>query len=100
MILIKNKNKQMGSVWSIPLTPQSEIFFGKHPRQKPEELLKRIILASTKKNDLVLDPFCGSGTTGKVAVEFERKFIGIEIEKDFYKISKKRIEDIIKQKIS
>ena len=97
---IKNKNKQMRSVWSIPLTPQSEKFFGKHPTQKPEELLKRIILASTKKNDLVLDPFCGSGTTGKVAVEFERKFIGIEMEKDFYKISKKRIEDIIKQKIS
>ena len=73
--------------------------FGKHPTQKPEELLRRIILSSTNKGDLILDPFMGSGTTGKVAVEFQRKFIGIEIDKNYFEISKKRIENQNKIKI-
>lgn len=91
---IKNKGKQMRSVWSIPLTPQKEKTFGKHPTQKPEELLRRIILSSSNENNLILDPFMGSGTTGKVAIEFGRKFIGIEKEKDFFEICEKRIENI------
>ena len=94
--IIKNKGTQMRSVWSIPLTPKIEKTFGKHPTQKPEELLRRIILSSTNKGDLILDPFCGSGTTGKVAVEFQRNFIGIEIDKNFCEISKKRIENQLK----
>ena len=93
---IKNKGSQMRSVWSIPLTPQREKIFGKHPTQKPEELLKRIIISSTNKGDLILDPFMGSGTTGKVAIEFQRKFIGIEIDKNYCEISKKRIHSVSK----
>jgi site-specific DNA-methyltransferase (adenine-specific) len=88
---IKKEGKQMRSVWSIPLTPKLEKQFGRHPTQKPKELLRRIILSSTNKGDLILDPFCGSGTTGVVAVENERKFIGIEMEKSYIELSKKRI---------
>ena len=65
---------------------------GKHPTQKPEELIERIILSSTKKNDIVLDMFNGSGTTGVVAVRNNRRYIGIELDKEFYEISRKRID--------
>ncbi len=76
--LISPMGKQMRSVWSIPLTPPSEKIYGKHPTQKTIESLKRIILSSTNKNALILDPFCGSGTTGVVASMFNRKSIGID----------------------
>ncbi|WQC58964.1 site-specific DNA-methyltransferase [Staphylococcus pseudintermedius] len=62
-----NGNKQMKDVWSGPLTPKREKKFGKHPTQKPLYLLERIIEASTKQGDLILDPFLGSGTTGVAA---------------------------------
>ena len=78
--IIKNQGKQMRSAWSIPTTPQREKKFGKHPTQKPIELLKRIILSSTNENDTVLDPFCGSSTTGVVCKLFHRNYIGIELE--------------------
>jgi site-specific DNA-methyltransferase (adenine-specific) len=61
------QNKQMKSIWWIPLTPLREKIHGKHPTQKPIELLKRIISSSTKENAVILDPFNGSGTTGLVA---------------------------------
>ncbi len=64
----KNRGKQMRNVWEISSPPAKEKRFGKHPTQKPVELLNRIILASTKEGDLVLDPFCGSSTTGISAV--------------------------------
>ncbi len=89
---IKNDNKQMRSVWAISLTPQKEKKFGKHPTQKPEALLKRVILSSSNAGDTVLDPFCGSGTTGAVAVEYGRNFVGIDNNSDFLSIAKKRIE--------
>jgi site-specific DNA-methyltransferase (adenine-specific) len=88
---INNKGKQTRSVWSIPLTPKSEKVYGKHPTQKPEELLRRIILASTNEGDLILDPFNGSGTTGAVAKQLKRKYIGIDKEKDYLNLSKRRI---------
>lgn len=84
---IKKPNKQMRSVWEIKTTPLSEKTYGKHPTQKPKELLKRIILASTNKGDLILDPFTGSSTTGLVAVEYGRKFIGIDKEKEYLDLS-------------
>ncbi|WP_238660568.1 DNA-methyltransferase [Staphylococcus felis] len=86
-----NNNKQMKDVWTGPLTPKSEKRFGKHPTQKPLYILERIIESSTKKGDLILDPFLGSGTTGVVAKKLQRKFIGIELEKEFIEIAKKRI---------
>lgn len=91
---IKKPNKQMRSVWEIKTTPQSEKVYGKHPTQKPKELLKRIILASTNKGDLILDPFTGSSTTGLVAVEYGRKFIGIDKEKEYLDLSIQRYKNI------
>ena len=62
-----------------------------HPTQKPEELLRRIILACTKEGDIVLDPFIGSGTTSVVAKELGRNSIGIEKEEKYLNIIKKRL---------
>jgi site-specific DNA-methyltransferase (adenine-specific) len=81
----------MRSVWNIPLTPLKEKGFGKHPTQKPLELMRRIILSSSNKGDLVLDPFLGSGTTGVIARRFGREFIGIEIDKEFCELAVRRI---------
>ena len=89
-----NGGKQMKDVWQIPLVNQKEKKFGKHPTQKPEALLERIILASTKKGDLILDPFNGSGTTGIVSKRLKRNYIGIDIDKNYLDITIKRYEEI------
>ena len=91
---IKHQDKQMRNVWVIPTTSKKEKIFGKHPTQKPIDLLDRIIRASTKEGDVVLDPFMGSGTTGVVAVKNKRQFIGIELEKEYFDLSEKRIKHI------
>ncbi len=91
---IKKPYKQMRSVWAIGTPKAEEKTFGKHPTQKPLELLKRIILASTNKGDLVLDPFAGSSTTGLAATMFGRKFIGIDTEKDYLDLSIKRYKQL------
>jgi len=62
-----------------------------HPTQKPEALLHRILLASTKPGDLVLDPFFGTGTTGAVAKRLKRRFIGIERDPEYVQIARERI---------
>ncbi|MBI5191865.1 MAG: site-specific DNA-methyltransferase [Nitrospirae bacterium] len=90
-----NQGKQMRNVWEISAPLAEEKKFGKHPTQKPVELLKRIILSSTKENDLVLDPFCGSSTTGIAAISLNRKYVGIDLEGDYLQLSKKRIEDAV-----
>lgn len=87
-----NGNKQMKDVWGTSLTKPSEKKCGKHPTQKPIELLEKIILASTDDNDLILDPFNGSGTTGIVANRLGRRYIGIEKEKEYLDITVKRKE--------
>ena len=87
-----NNNKQMKDVWETSLTKPSEKKFGKHPTQKPIELLEKIILASTNENDLILDPFNGSGTTGIVATKLKRRYIGIEKEKEYLDLTIKRKE--------
>lgn len=91
---ISESGKQMRSVWNIPLTPQQEKKSGKHPTQKPIELLKRIILSTTEKGDLVLDPFNGSGTTGFVSKLYNRRYIGIDLEKTYLDLTLKRIKTI------
>lgn len=91
---IKKPNTQMRSVWSIGTPKAIEKKFGKHPTQKPEDLLKRIVLASTNKGDLILDPFTGSSTTGIAAYLFGRKFIGVDTEKKFLDLSIKRFEEL------
>jgi len=83
--------KQTRNVWSIPLTPKSEKWAGAHPTQKPEELLRRIILACTSKGDTILDPFVGSGTTSVVAKKMGRNSIGIEKEEKYIEIIQKRL---------
>lgn len=88
---ISESGKQMRSVWNIPLTPQQEKKLGKHPTQKPLELLKRIILSTTDKGDTVLDPFNGSGTTGVVSNMYSRKYIGIDLDKKYLDLTLKRI---------
>jgi site-specific DNA-methyltransferase (adenine-specific) len=81
----------MRSAWCIPVTPISEKKYGSHPTQKPMELLKRLITAATNQSDTILDPFMGSGTTGVVAKLLKRKFIGIELKKQYVALAKKRI---------
>ncbi len=90
---LKKPQKQMRSVWYIPTTPQSEKQQGKHPTQKPLALLNRILLSSTNENDLVLDPFTGSSTTGIAAHKHDRGFIGIDSNQEFLDISIKRFKN-------
>lgn len=87
-----NKGRQMKSVWPLNAAGREEKIFGKHPTQKPLALLERCVLASTKEKDLILDPFCGSGTTGVAAIRLKRKFVGIELDAQFLALSQKRIQ--------
>ena len=86
-----NNNKQMQSLWSITAPKVEEKIYGKHPTQKPLALLERIILASTKDHDIVLDPFTGSSSTGVAAYRLGRNFIGIDSNKDYLNLSVKRL---------
>jgi site-specific DNA-methyltransferase (adenine-specific) len=94
--IIHKKGKQMRSVWAILTPKKEEKLFGKHPTQKPIELLKRIIASSTKEGDIVLDPFTGSSTTGLAAHLYDRKFIGIDMEKEYLDLSIKRFKQLAK----
>lgn len=81
--IFKKDNKQMRSIWALSTPGKSEKIFGKHPTQKPVALLERIIIASCPKGGLVLDPFCGSGTTGVAALKHGRAFIGIDSKEEY-----------------
>ena len=87
-----NGGKQMKDVWETSLVKPSEKKYGKHPTQKPIEILEKIILASTDEGDLILDPFNGSGTTGIMANKLKRKYIGIEKEKEYLDLTIRRKE--------
>jgi DNA modification methylase len=94
-----NGNKQMTSVWRIGLCLGDERLKGPngkkaHSTQKPEELLKRVILSTTKPGDIVLDPFFGTGTTGAAAKKLNRNFIGIEKEAEYIALAQKRINAV------
>lgn len=84
-----NNGKQMRNLWEI----SAERHKTSHPTEKPEILLERIILIGSKEEDIVLDPFMGSGTTGVVAKQLNRNFIGIEIDNGYFKIAKNRIDN-------
>ena len=88
----KSAGKQMRSVWGIPdgadiwvnaPPAMREKTHGRHPTQKPEALLERVILASSSHGDLVLDPFCGSGTTGVAALRHGRRFVGVDSDRSY-----------------
>jgi len=86
--------KKIDDVWYIPIIKgNSEERLG-YPTQKPEVLLERIIKASSNPGNLVLDPFCGSGTTVAVSARLGRQFIGIDISRMSIKIIEKRLKDI------
>lgn len=89
-----NGGKQMTDVWNLPAIAVWEKSCGKHPTQKPLALLSRIILASTQQGEWVLDPFCGSSTTGIAANLLGRRFLGIDQEQDFVMMSKNRREEL------
>ena len=93
---LKKPGLQMRSVWSMGTPKPEEKKFGKHPTQKPLDLLKRIVLASTNKGDVIIDPFTGSSTTGIAAIMNGRKFVGIDTEKKYLDLSIKRFYDIKK----
>jgi len=93
-----NNNRQMLSLWSIKPPGPEEKKYGKHPTQKPLQLLERIVMASTRPRDIVLDPFSGSGTTGIASFRGNRQYIGIELDEEYLKISIKRFKDEFREK--
>ncbi|MBP5449209.1 MAG: site-specific DNA-methyltransferase [Spirochaetales bacterium] len=94
-----NGGTQMRDVWNLPAIAKWEKSCGKHPTQKPLALLARIILASTKENAWILDPFCGSSTTGIAANLYGRNYLGIDKETEFLEMSRKRRIEINDEKI-
>jgi site-specific DNA-methyltransferase (adenine-specific) len=94
---MKKENTQMRSVWSIPTPKNREKAFGKHPTQKPLDLLVRIIKASTNNGDIILDPFNGGGTTGIAALlAGNRYYIGSEINMKYCELTVKRFLQVEK----
>lgn len=89
-----NGDKQMTDVWHLPAIAPWEKSCGKHPTQKPLALLSRIIMASTEQGEWVLDPFCGSSTTGIAANLLGRRYLGIEQEQEFAAMSRNRREEL------
>ena len=87
----ENGGRQMKTVWRLRAPGASERRFGKHPTQKPLALIERCLRASTHEGDVVLDPFAGSGSTGVAAVKLRRRFIGIEINREFAAVGVKRL---------
>jgi modification methylase len=94
-----NEDIQVRSDWTVALCTGEERLKGRdgrklHPTQKPEALLARVILASSRPGDLILDPFCGTGTTGAVAKRLSRRFIGIEREAAYRTAAGARIAEV------
>lgn len=94
-----NDDLQMRSDWFIPLCTGHERLKDEngqkaHPTQKPEALLHRVISASSKAGDVILDPFFGTGTTGAVAKKLGRHYIGLEREKSYIKVAQQRLDSI------
>src|SRR5215510_9800637 len=92
-----NDELQMRSDWTLPLCTGEERLKDEagakaHPTQKPEALLHRVILASTRPGDIILDPFFGTGTTGAAAKRLGRRYVGIERESAYVRLAKARIE--------
>jgi site-specific DNA-methyltransferase (adenine-specific) len=96
-----NGESQMKDIWTLPAIQKWEKSCGKHPTQKPLSVLTRIILASTKPNAWILDPFTGGSTTGIAANLLGRRFLGIDLEEEYLQLSESRkieIENPVVQK--
>jgi site-specific DNA-methyltransferase (adenine-specific) len=86
------KGKYATNVWRVPSLKGASNEKCGHPSQKPRALIERIVQSSSAPGDLILDPFLGSGTTAIVARDLDRRCIGIEIEKDYVALAKKRLK--------
>lgn len=87
-----NGGKQMKNLWNIMAPRKAEKGFGKHPTQKPIALLDRIVQAASQPDDLILDPFCGSSTTGLAAIKNGRRYVGIDQSDEYLELSVRRFE--------
>lgn len=92
-----NDGKVIHDFFETSVAPQSEKKFGSHPTQKPVSLLENFVKILTNKDDTILDCFMGSGSTGVTSVIHDRNFIGIELEKQYFDIAEKRIENELKK---
>ncbi len=90
---VQNNGKQMKSVWRMTAPGKAEKLHGKHPTQKPLELLERILLASCPEGSVVLDPFNGSGTTGVAAVRLGHRYVGIDLDRTYLQLTRARMLD-------
>lgn len=88
-----NGGVQMRNMWDIPSTPTSEKKHGKHPSQKPIELINRLVIGVSNEGDTIIDPFMGSGTLPIVALITDRNFIGVDNNKQYCNIALKRIRE-------
>ena len=89
---VENGGKQMKSVWQFPAAGRTEKKLGKHPTQKPVTLIERCLRASTNADDLVLDPFAGSASTGIAALSLGRRFVGCDIDPDYADLACRRLD--------
>lgn len=90
----KSLLKNPSDVWRISMVSGNSEERTSHPAQYPEALIKRIILCSTDKNDLILDPFMGSGTSAVVAKKLNRNYLGYELQHDYIEIANKRLDNV------
>ncbi len=92
--LLKKRNggKQMRNMWDIPMTPSSEKKCGKHPSQKPLEVISRLVLGASNEGELIIDPFVGSGTLPLAATIHKRRFLGIDDNPLYIDLTKKRLD--------
>lgn len=89
-----NGGKQMRDVWEIPAINKKEKKHGDFPTRKPLALLERIILASTKEGDKILDPFNGSGSTGIASIKLKRNYTGIDNVPEYLDLTLRRYIEI------
>jgi len=87
-----NQGKQLRNMWHFPYPSRTERKYGKHPSQKPAKLIGQIVLIASKKGDVILDCFAGSGTTGVVAQSYKRQFVMIENNTEYGEIIRARLE--------
>jgi site-specific DNA-methyltransferase (adenine-specific) len=92
----ENGGRQMKNVWRLPAARKSEKRHGKHPTQKPVELVARCLRASTNPDDLIVDPFAGTGATGVAALSLGRRFLGVEREEQYAQIAAVRLAEAAK----
>lgn len=93
MMKEENGGRQMKDVWVFKAPSKREKKHGKHPAQKPVDLLLRIVKSSSKPGDIVLDPFMGSGSSGVAALHLGRRYIGIEKDRGYFALALKRIAE-------